>query len=91
MDKPELAKDQLVWLASQPETSDHNARASIYLNLAGIYEHEKDLDQELKYYRLYLSLRPDDKAVAEKVKKLEKSGPEDIIYSPWEMKNEKNE
>jgi tetratricopeptide (TPR) repeat protein len=91
LNKPELAKEQLVWLASQTEITDQNARASIYLSLAGIFEQEKDLEQEAKYYHLYLAQRPDDKAIAEKLKKLEKSGSGDIIYSPWEMKNEKNE
>ena len=91
MNKPELAKEQLVWLASQTEIADQNERASIYLKLGGIFEQENDREQAAKYYHLYLAQRPDDKAIAEKLKHLEKPGPGDIIYSPWEMKNEKNE
>jgi tetratricopeptide (TPR) repeat protein len=89
MNKPELAKEQLVWLVNQPEPADENFRSRTYIQLAGILEKENDREQALKYYRLYLQLNPQDKAVAEKVSFLEKSKPGNIIYSPWEMKNEK--
>jgi len=90
LNKLDLAKEQLVWVASQPDITDVNTRSRTFLQLAGVLEKENDREQALKYYRLYLGLNPDDKAVAEKVGNLEKSKPGNIIYSPWEMKNEKS-
>lgn len=37
LNQPELAKEQLVWLASQTEIADQNERASICLKLGGIF------------------------------------------------------
>jgi len=79
------AKEHLIWLISQPEFNDRGRKAQCYLNLAGIYEKENNLEEALKYYHLYLDINSKDRRVAEKVRKLENFQPRDIIYSPWGM------
>jgi cytochrome c-type biogenesis protein CcmH/NrfG len=80
------AKEQLVWLANQSESADSTILVRSYYELAKIYDLERDREQALKYYQLYLQLKPDDQAAQDRVKALGKSKSGDIIYSPWEMK-----
>jgi len=80
------AKEQLILLANQPEIADHDIRTQNYLELAKVFDNEHDRGQALKYYQLYLGLKPDDQAVKDRVKILGKAKSENVIYSPWEMK-----
>jgi len=91
MGRTELAKEQLIWLASK--FTHDSGRADTYLKLANIYEKERDPEQAVKYYKLYLELKPGDKAAGEKLSRLQTSAGKgkDIIYSPWEIKNEKEQ
>lgn len=80
------AKEQLVWLDSQQEILNKENRTQTYLELARIFDKERNREQALRYYQLYRSLQPDDQAAAERVKSLGRSKSGDEIYSPWEMK-----
>ncbi len=83
-----LAKEQLVWIATRPETEGREIRIRAYLELARIFEHENDIDKALRYYYLCLAERPGAWQIKEKIDRLEKIKQGGKISSPWEIKNE---
>jgi tetratricopeptide (TPR) repeat protein len=81
-----LAKTHLLWIVNQKEQEKGHIQTRAYIELARIFEKEGDLDQALKYYRLYLSQMPNDRRIQERVEKLENVRRGRKIISPWEIK-----
>ena len=81
----EKAKQQLIWLS---ERADSSLRKKAWLALGKIYEKENNRIKAIQAYESYLKLNPKDQKIKNKLKKL-KPAFEEIIYSPWRIKNEK--
>jgi len=80
------AKEQLLWLCENAPSQ--KAQGKFYLELGKIFEKESNPQKALEFYKKYLKVYPGDKKIQQKVKKLMPQK-EEIIYSPWRMKNEK--
>jgi O-antigen ligase/tetratricopeptide (TPR) repeat protein len=81
----EEAKDQFLWIASRHDRAADSIVTESFLQLGKIFEKQNQSEAALKYYRLYLENRPDDKAVVSAMEKLRNAAPVEMIHSPWEM------
>jgi len=84
----QLAKAQLLWLVNHLSRMNNNFKVNIFLNLAVIFENEKNFDQAYQYYQHYLKLLPQDETAKEKIRQMKNYQPQDIIYSPWGKEDE---
>jgi tetratricopeptide (TPR) repeat protein len=84
---PELAREQLLWIADRADSMPVPVLTEALLNLARIFESQGRLDSALNYYRRYLEQKPEDQAVRNAIEKIEHRGKVEMIHSPWEIKS----
>jgi len=83
--EPARAKEEFLEIVSKNATNPAEINAAGYLALARISEKEKQIDQAIKYYRLYLEQKPEDQRVVEHIRELEEKGQVEFVHSPWDF------